>query len=134
MTIYVIDTNVISDLAAPAPKSTVFANLARHIRDTLCLCEAVDYEIRRGYLKTGALSKLAVYEHTVKRQFQWVALTEDDWKLAAQFWAEAANRGRAFSDVDLLLAAVTIRLDAVIVSADSDFDALPITRADWRLP
>jgi predicted nucleic acid-binding protein len=134
VTIYMINTNVISDLAAPVPKSTVLANLAKHVDDTLCLCEAVDYEIRRGYLKAGALSRLGAYEYTVKRQFQWVTLTENDWKLAAQFWAQAANRGRAFSDIDLLLAAVTIRLNAVIVSADADFDALPITREDWRVP
>jgi predicted nucleic acid-binding protein len=102
VTIYVIDTNVISDLAAPAPKSNVLANLARHVHNTLCLCEAVDYEIRRGYLKVGAVSRLAAYESTVKRQFQWVTVTGEDWRLAAQFWAEAMNQGRAFSDIDLL--------------------------------
>lgn len=134
MTVYVIDTNVISDIAAPMPKPAVLANLAKHRQDTLCLCEAVDYEIRRGYLKTGASGKLRAYENQVKRQFQWMAITDDDWSQAAQFWADAANKGKAFSDVDLLVAAVAKRLGGLIVSADTDFDALPITREDWRTP
>lgn len=85
MSVYVMDTNVISDIAAPIPKPIVLANLAKHQQDTLCLCEAVDYEIRRGYFKTAATSKLRAYENKVKQQFQWVKITDDDWKRAAQF-------------------------------------------------
>jgi len=134
MTVYVMDTNVVSDIAAPKPLSTVLANLAKHRQDTLCLCEAVDYEIRRGYLKTSATTKLRAYETKVKRQFQWVIITEDDWKQAARFWADMANKGRAFSDVDLLVAAVAQRLGGIVVSADDDFDALPFKRVNWRIP
>lgn len=80
MTVYVMDTNVFSDIVAPVPNPTVLANLAGHRQDTLCLCEAVDYEIRRGYPKANATSKLRAYENKVKQQFQWVAIIEDDWK------------------------------------------------------
>lgn len=133
MTLYVMDTNVVSDIAAPIPNKEVLGNLLKHRQDTLCLCEAVDYEIRRGYLKVGATSKLDIYENKVKRQFQWVTITEDDWKQAAQFWAEMANKGKAFSDIDLLVAAVAKRLGGIIVSADADFDALRIKRENWRI-
>jgi predicted nucleic acid-binding protein len=44
-----------------------------------------------------------------------------------------ANMGRAFSDVDLLVAAVSKRLGGVIVSADADFDALSLNRENWRI-
>lgn len=132
MTVYVMDTNVFS-IVAPVPNPTVLANLARRRQDTLCVCEAVDYEIRRGYLKTNATTRLAAYESKVKQQFQWVAITEDDWKQAARFWADMANMGRAFSDVDLLVAAVAKRLGGLIVSADADYDALPIQRENWRI-
>jgi predicted nucleic acid-binding protein len=132
MTIYIIDTNVISDIVAPSANPPVLANLAKHRQDTLCLCEAVDYEIRRGYFKIGATSKLSAYENKVKRQFQWVIITDDDWKQAAQFWAEMANKGRVLSDIDLLVAAIAKRLGGIIVSADGDFDALPVSRVDWR--
>ncbi|MBL8155820.1 MAG: type II toxin-antitoxin system VapC family toxin [Anaerolineae bacterium] len=133
MTVYIIDTNVFSDIVAPVPNPTVLGNLARHRQDTLCRCEAVDYEIRRGYLKTNATTRLATYESKVKQQFQWVTITEADWKQAARFWADMANMGKAFSDVVLLIAAVAKRLGDVIVSADADFDALPIQRENWRI-
>jgi predicted nucleic acid-binding protein len=134
MTIFVLDTNVISDIAAPTPNPNVLARLAAHRQDTLCLFEAVDYEVRRGYLKTLATSKLRAYEQIVKPQFQWVKIMEEDWRQAAQFWADAANKGKALSDIDLLVAAVSKRLGGVIASADTDFDELPITRENWRLP
>lgn len=133
MTVYIIDTNVISDIAAPTPNQIVLEHFVRHRYDTLCLCEAVDYEIERGYLKTGATTRLRAYENKVRQQFQWVTITEDDWKQAAQFWADMANKGRAFSDVDLLIAAVAKRFGGVIVSADDDFDALSIQRENWRV-
>lgn len=133
MTIYVLDTNVVSDIAAPVPKPAVIANLVQHRQDTLCLCEVVDCEIRRGYLKTATISKLNTYENKVKQQFQWVTITEDDWKQAAQFWADSANKGRVLSDIDLIVAAVAKRFDGVIVSADTDFDVLPVKREDWRI-
>lgn len=134
MTVYVMDTNVVSDIAAPKPSPAVLTHLVKHRQDILCLCDAVDYEIRRGYLKTAAATKLKAYETKVKRQFQWVAITEADWKQAAQFWSEMANKGRAFSDVDLLVAAVAKRIGGIIVSADADFDALSVKRENWRIP
>jgi predicted nucleic acid-binding protein len=94
----------------------------------------VDYEVRRGYLKTGATAKLRVYEERIKSQFQWVAIVEADWRQAAQFWADAVNTGKQLSDVDLLVAAVATRLGGQVISADDDFDALPVTRTTWRSP
>ncbi len=63
---------------------------------------------------------------------QPVSLVDADWDQAARFWADMTKRGRQFSDIDLLLASVVARLDATLVSADADFDALPIKREDWR--
>jgi len=134
MTLFVLDTNVISDIVSPKPNTDVLAKIAAHRQHTLCLCEAVDYEVRRGYLKTGATAKLNVYEQRIKLQFQWVPVVEADWRQAAQFWADTVSKGKQLSDVDLLVAAVTIRLGGLIVSADDDFDALSVTRTSWRSP
>ena len=128
----VLDTNVISDVVGPTRNSAVLNQIAAHRQDTLCLCEAVDYEVRRGYLKTGAAAKLRVYEERIRPQFQWVMIVEADWQQAAQFWADAVNKGKQLSDVDLLVAAVAARLGGVVVSADGDFDALPVRRNIWR--
>lgn len=132
MTVFVLDTNVISDMVSPNPNVTVVNQIAAHRQHTICLCEAVDYEVRRGYLKTGATAKLRVYEERIKLQFQWVAIVEVDWRQAAQFWADAVNKGKQLSDVDLLVAAVATRLGGQVISADDDFDALPVTRTTWR--
>ena len=52
---------------------------------------------------------------------------------SSRLWADVANRGKALSDVDLLVAAVATRLAGIVVTADDDFDALPVERANWRL-
>lgn len=134
MTVFVLDTNVISDMVSPTPNVAVVNQIAAHRQHTICLCEAVDYEVRRGYLKTGATAKLWVYEERIKSQFQWVAIVEADWRQAAQLWADAVNIGKQLSDVDLLVAAVATRLGGQVISADDDFDALPVTRTTWRSP
>jgi predicted nucleic acid-binding protein len=74
MTIFILDTNVISDIAMPTRNPAVLTRLTAHQPDILCLCEAVD----------------------------------------------------------LLIAAVAQRIDAVIVSADADFDHLSVRRENWR--
>jgi predicted nucleic acid-binding protein len=51
---------------------------------------------------------------------------------ASELWAYAVANGRQLADVDLLVAALAIRHDALIVSADTDFDALPVKRDNWR--
>jgi predicted nucleic acid-binding protein len=132
MTVFVLDTNVISDIVRPTPNVAVVNQIEAHRGETLCLYEPVDYEVRRGYLKAGATARLLVYEERIRPQFQWVALVEADWRQAAQFWADAVQKGKQLSDVDLLIAAVALRLNAQIISADDDFDALPLTRHSWR--
>lgn len=134
MTVFVLDTNVISDIVAPQPNTTVLNQLSKNRQHTLCLCEAVDYEVRRGYLKAGASTRLRVYEERIKPQFQWVPVIEADWRQAAQFWATTVSQGKQLADIDLLVAAVATRLSGIIISADEDFDALPLSRQNWRLP
>ncbi len=63
-----------------------------------------------------------------------MSLTDDDWRQAAQFWANAVNAGRQLADTDLLIAAIAKRVDGVVVTDDGDFDALPIRRENWRVP
>lgn len=130
--IYIVDTNVIADLLKK--DVNVIAHLRRHQNDVIVLCQAVDYEIRRGLLHKQAPAQLHDYEIRILSQFQWLTLTNADWEQAAQLWAQMRRQGRQLSDTDLLLAALTQRLDAILVTADDDFDALSIQRENWRLP
>lgn len=79
-----------------------------------------------------AASKQQIYLNQIQPQFEWIPLTDADWRQAAQFWAEVRSTGKQLSDVDLLIAALAFRLNAVIVSNDDDFEALPVHRENWR--
>jgi tRNA(fMet)-specific endonuclease VapC len=129
---FVLDTNAISDyINAIEPART-------HIYDTVqseqrvYLCQPVYYEVLRGLLKVNATRKLEVFRKEFVPLLQWLPLINEDWQLAAELWAETSKQGKQFSDTDLLIAAATLRLDGILVSADDDFDALPIKRENWR--
>lgn len=130
---YVLDTNIVSDLLKRYPQVT--DQIERHLSndELLYLCQPVHYETLRGLIRKGATSQIQRLENNLRPVFEWVALTDDDWLQAARYWALATSRGRQLSDVDLLIAAIATRLDAVIVSSDADFDALPVKRQNWRL-
>jgi tRNA(fMet)-specific endonuclease VapC len=133
MSIYVLDANVVSDMLRKIPDATIMATIAQHRQDDVYLCMPVDYEIRRGLIKTQAFNRLQYYESHIKPQFQWVSILDEDWVKAAELWSIAVSAGKQLSDIDLLIAAVTLRLGGTLVSADSDFDSLPVTRVNWRL-
>ena len=130
--IYLFDTNAVTDLMR------VHANVVARVRANrdhiLCLCQPVDYEIQRGLLWKAATGQQHRYQNQIKSQFSWLPLTDDDWRQSAQFWAVTRSVGKQLSDVDLLVAALAKRLDAVIVSSDEDFNALPVKRENWRDP
>jgi predicted nucleic acid-binding protein len=129
--IYIFDTNAVSDVIKKNP--TMVARLREYQDEhVLCLCLPVHYEIRRGLLAISATAQLRVYDTQVRSQFAWTRLKDADWEQAARFWAETRRKGKQLSDADLLLAALATRLGATIVSADEDFDALPVKRENWR--
>ena len=88
----------------------------------------------RGLLKVNARQKLRLFRESITSLMDHLALTDEDWQVAAQLWATMRNRGRQFSDVDLLIAALAQRLNGVVVTFDNDFAALPVEREDWRAP
>ncbi len=131
-TLYLLDTNAISDLIALHPAVRHRAREARRRGDSLGLCQPIYYEILRGLYWRKASTKLAALHHQVVPLLNWVALADSDWEQAAHFWADTRNKGRQLGDPDLILAALAHRLDATLVSADVDFDAIAIRRENWR--
>jgi predicted nucleic acid-binding protein len=131
---YILDTNAVADYI------NQFAPTARHIKQAirdkhpLYLCPPVTYEVLRGLMKTQAERKRRLFEEQFAPQLITIPLTDDDWRQAAQFWAEAVSKGQQLADMDLLVAAIARRLNAIIVSADADFDALPVKRENWHIP
>lgn len=118
MTLYLLDTNAISDLIVNQPN--VVRRLAEHLTasDPLGLCRPVHYEILRGLLWRGASGKVRTFTRRVIPLLSWIELTTADWEEAARLWANARRRGKQLGDPDLLLAAVALRLGAILVSSD----------------
>jgi predicted nucleic acid-binding protein len=130
--IYLLDTNAVADRIYGLVSVIQHLENAIQVAHRVCLCEPVHYEVLRGLLWKNAASKRWMYEQQFVPALELVLLTRADWEQAAQFWAEARRKGKQLSDTDLLLAALAVRLNATIVSADSDFDALPVQRENWR--
>ena len=131
--IYLLDANPISDLLAKHARVRLHVRDALFANDTLGICRPIHYELLRGLLWRNADGKMTILNQSILPRFSWVALVDADWEQAAQFWADARQQGRQLSDPDLLLAAVTYRLGAILVSNDTDYDILPIERVDWRI-
>jgi tRNA(fMet)-specific endonuclease VapC len=132
--IYILDTNIIADrmkAVEPVSQRMIDTVSAGHI---VYLCTPVYYEVMRGLLKTNATRKLQFFQATIMPLLDWLPLTEEDWRQAAQFWAETTSVGKQLSDVDLLIGALAKRLNAIIASSDEDFNALPVRRENWRKP
>ncbi len=128
---FILDTNIIS--AGFNGDTQILAHLETHRTDEIYLCQPVYYEVMRGLIWKKAASKILTLQKLHVR-LGWIELTDEDWQRATRLWVEMVSRGRQLSDVDLLIAAIAIRLDAVIVTADADFDALPVRRENWRQP
>ncbi|MEO8393673.1 MAG: PIN domain-containing protein [Chloroflexota bacterium] len=131
--IYVLDTNVVSDFLKMQP--TVLAAVREHLLDGdhLLIAPHVHYELVRGLVRYNATTQLKRLNEEILPLLEWTPLTDDDWLQAAHLWAATVSAGKQLTDMDLLLAALTQRLDATLVTADDDFDALPIKRVNWRV-
>lgn len=132
--IYVLDTNVIADRMNAREPVTLRLTATVQNGHQVGLCQPVFYEVMRGLFKANSTRKLHFFQTTIMPLLIWMPLTDDDWHQAAQFWADATNAGKQLADTDLLVAAVAKRLGGVVVTADSDFDVLPIQRENWRIP
>lgn len=130
--IYLLDTNVISDLSRNIPIVVANRNLRLRQGHSLIFSSPVYYKSLRGLLKAKATTQIANL-NAIRELLDWQTVIEQDWLQAAQFWSTAVSSGKQLSDMDLLIAALAARLNATLVSADTDFDALPITREDWRV-
>ena len=132
--IYILDTNVIADRIHRLPQVLNRLGRAGEAGHILGLCDPVRYEVLRGLLKVNATQKQRLFRETIMPLMDHLTLIDEDWQVAAQLWASMRNRGRQFSDVDLLIAALAQRLNAVVVTSDNDFAVLPIQREDWPAP
>jgi tRNA(fMet)-specific endonuclease VapC len=130
--IYLLDTNTITDLIEGHLQ--VISNMTYQIRNghRMALCLPVRYEVERGLVWKNMQKKLHTFRSIYPR-LDLIDLTSEDWLQAVQFWVDSRSTGKQLADIDILIAAMASRLRITIVSSDTDFDALPVQRENWRL-
>ncbi len=131
--IYLLDTNVLADFLNQKLPLTKLSETIRQ-GDRVCICRPVHYETLRGLTKAPSPRKLQVFNSQLLPMLEWVELRNADWEQATQYWAATTGSGKQMNDMDLLIGAIAVRLSATVVTADDDFNALPIKRANWRNP
>jgi predicted nucleic acid-binding protein len=129
---YILDTNVIADYLNAFEPTTDRVRQAIKDQHILYLCQPVLYEVLRGLHHSQSIRKQKTLEDLFMPQLEVATLLETDWRVAAQLWATARSAGKQVSDIDVLITAIAQRMNATIVSADADFDALSVRRVNWR--
>lgn len=123
--VYVFDTNIVSSLLYERQRP-VLARIQRNQTDLLILCEPVIFEVERGLNYRQATQQLARFRNEIFPMFTIAPIQLTDWRVAAVLWATARRSGKQLADVDLMVAAVTLRFDGILISNDRDFDHLPM--------
>ena len=91
---YILDTNAVADYINQFEPTTTQIKQAIRDGDDLYLCRPVEYEVLRGLVKTNATRKRRIFEDQFVPLLDWQPLIGDDWRQAAQLWANAVNRGK----------------------------------------
>ena len=134
MTVYALDTNIVTLLLKN--DETVIDNASNATNDghELVIPPIVDYEVRRGLLAKGMDKKLR--EYLVFRQsVSTGVINEAVWLKAADIYAKLNQSGKNIDDADILIASFCIVNDYTLVTNNtrhfSWIDGLVIT--DWKL-
>ena len=111
---YLLDTNVISDIARPAPSPSLLAWMSEQIDEDLFIASLTVAEIRRGILEKPAGKRRDALEawfsgpEGPQALFAGRVLPFDE--AAARIWArlmvDGAKKGRPRSALDTIIAAV----------------------------
>jgi predicted nucleic acid-binding protein len=134
--VYVLDTSVILDYLRQQKVVASHVSQKTLLNDQLLLVLPVHYEVIRSLAFKQATGQHYQYQHHLMPLFTQITPTLQDWEDAGELWAQMRHKGRTLSDIDLLLAALTIRLGAVLVTSDADFNGIhpQLTLTNWRNP
>jgi tRNA(fMet)-specific endonuclease VapC len=130
--ILALDTNIIS--YALKKKYAINEKLLQVVRThTLLVIPPITYyETLRGLLAVNATQQLQVFEQFCQAM-QMPDMSRDDWRAAAQLYAELKTKGHPMEDTDLLQAAFCLHHGYTLVTHNTDhFSHLSkLALADW---
>ena len=129
-----LDTNTLSYILRNRQPVVDRLEHATRQGDSFLIAAVVHYELSRYLRLKDATRLLQVYAELVGG-WQPCDLSFEDWNDAAALWAELHRAGRAISDMDLLLAVLARKHQAVLVTSNTKhFEDLGLALADWTLP
>ena len=129
---YLLDTNHLS--AAVNPRLTLRETLrAAHAQGiVLGTCTPALGELETGFQQTPDPERNRQALIVVRRHVRLWPLDELVARHFGEIFNDLRRRGRALSHIDMLIAALCRHTNLILLSTDTDFDALPdIRRENW---
>lgn len=106
---------------------------------TILIPEIADYEVRRELIRAQRIQSLLRLD-TLAQLFQYLPVSWNAWRKAAEFWAAARNQGQPTAgdpklDCDAILAAQAATLNdpnAIIATTNVAHLSRFVPAADWQ--
>ena len=131
MSLLLLDTNTLSFILKNQPPVLLRLKEAIRQEKKFLLASVAHFELTRYLYLKGAHRLLRLYKE-LTADWQVCDLSFEDWDEAARLWAERHRAGRAISDLDLLLATLARKWNAVLVTGNTrHFEGLGIALEDW---
>lgn len=132
---YLLDTNVLSEIVKPVPDARVAAKMKTHLDAGLFASEMTRYELRFGASRRAdAAAFWERLQRKVVPMVQWLDVTQSIAELGGEIAAALQRAGReAKSPVDPMLAATAIVHGLTLVTRNErDFAHVPgLTVNNW---
>jgi predicted nucleic acid-binding protein len=129
-----LDTNTLSYLTKGRQPALDYLKESIEKEAVFLLGPVVEYELTR-YLELRGMLRLFRNYQKITASWQRCDLSFSDWREAARLWAERHRIGRSISDLDLLLAVLARREEAVLVTSNiRHFQGLGVELQDWMIP
>jgi predicted nucleic acid-binding protein len=131
---FLLDTNTLSYLTKGYPPALDRLDAADSEGAVFLLAVVVEYELTR-YLNLRGMRRLLRNYERLTASWQPCNLSSGDWREAAKLWTELHREGRSIADLDLLIAVLARREEAVLVTSNTrHFRDLGVELEDWMAP
>lgn len=125
-----LDTNTASSVLKAQPR--VLARLAAETPERICLSVVTEAELLFGVAKRPEARKLRVAVDEFLAAIEVLPWSSATARRYATIRAELEGRGKPLGALDLLIAAHAVEHDAILVTNDRAFGAVPGLRLeDW---
>jgi tRNA(fMet)-specific endonuclease VapC len=132
---YILDTNHMSAAIAPVAPIRDRIALSRRAGLRLGTCLPVLCELEAGIQGHSRPQVLRRALRQLRSSVLLWPLEEGDATLYGAIYLRLRQQGRALSQIDMMLAALSSRMNLILLSTDRDFEALPDIRTEnWLSP